>query len=152
MTRVRWFWMIPVFLLAISNHAPGATWYVWTNSPANGPGTNWPTAFRDIQSAVNAATNTEDRVLVTNGVYATGTKATPGASLLCRIVVTNAITVQSVNGPTNTLIVGQGPLGTGAVRCAYLTNNAVLSGFTLSNGFTRTDGDWRLNKCGAALA
>jgi hypothetical protein len=76
-------------------------------------------------------------VLVTNGIYAAGGRITPDGSSSNRIVVTNAITVRSVNGPGVTAIVGQGPLGDNAVRCAYLAPGAILSGFTLSNGHTR---------------
>ncbi|MFH0953313.1 MAG: choice-of-anchor Q domain-containing protein [Verrucomicrobiota bacterium] len=127
------FAMIAALLAAGSVHA--ATLYVWTNSPANGPGTAWTNAWWDIQSAVDVAT-TNDLVLVTNGVYATGGRKTPGGSLTNRIVVTNALTVRSVNGPADTIIVGKGPWGFDAVRCAYLANGAVLSGFTLTNGYT----------------
>ena len=38
------------------------------------------------------------------------------------------------------MIVGQGPLGDNAIRCAYLANDASLIGFTLSNGCTRMSG------------
>lgn len=117
-----------------------ATYRVWALSPANGPGSAWSNAFHTIQGAVDAATNAGDVVLVTNGLYLTGATATPGGALPCRIVVTNSIRVQSVNGPELTVIAGQGPLGDGAVRCAYLTNAAVLSGFTLYGGYTMTNG------------
>ncbi len=105
------------------------TYFVWTNSPANGPGTSWDTAYWDIQSAINAASNNGDVVVVTNGVYATGSTAMPVPQSLNRIVATNAITVRSVNGPLVTTLDG-----TGGVRCAYLGSGMVLSGFTLTNG------------------
>ena len=57
---------------------------------------------------MNAAAS-GDTVLVTNGVYSAGATVTPGYVLTNRVCITNAITVQSVNGPTNTFIVGAGP-------------------------------------------
>ena len=105
------------------------------------PFTDWSTAATNIQAAIDVA-DAGDLVLVTNGVYDTGERVMPGASLNNRIVVTNAIIVCSVNGPSNTVILGQGPTGDDAVRCVYLTNGAVLCGFTLSNGYTRTSGDY----------
>ncbi len=48
------------------------THYVWTNSPSPlTPYTNWTTAARTIQEAVDAAVD-GDTVLVTNGVYGVG--------------------------------------------------------------------------------
>ena len=58
-----------------------------------------------------------DEVVVTNGVYAGG------------LAVTNPLTLLSVNGPQFTVINGGGQL-----RCAYLTDGASLSGFTLTSG------------------
>src|SRR5262249_11165090 len=53
------------------------------------------------------------------------------------------ITIQSIHGPTVTIIQGyQVPdqtNGDSAVRCAYLTNGATLIGFTLQGGATRTN-------------
>ena len=107
-------------------------------------------AATNIQNAIDicAVGNT---VLVSNGVYVTGGRATPGASLTNRIVVTNAIIVRSVNGLSNTVICGQGPRGDNAVRCAYLANGAMLCGFTLSNGCTRTSGDYSKDMNGGGI-
>ena len=60
-------------------------------------------------------------------------------ALTTRVVINKAVTVRSVNGPTVTLIRGyQVPSSSTAytndVRCVYMTNNAVLDGFTITNG------------------
>jgi len=96
----------------------GATVFVWTNSPSDGPGTAWSNAWHSIQAAVDVATNAGDVVLVTNGTYYVSS----------RIRVTNAISVRSVNGDEETEINGRDASGG-----FYLDNVACrISGFTVT--------------------
>jgi len=108
-----------VVLSAVPAHA--ATWHVWTNSPANGPGTDWSNAFHDIQSAVDVATSTGDVVLVTNGSYL----------LTGQLNITNPVTLRSVAGAPWTTIDGNG-----VTRCVYLSaSNALIDGFRVTGGY-----------------
>ncbi|MBT3294615.1 MAG: hypothetical protein HN919_17175 [Verrucomicrobia bacterium] len=115
------------------------TWYVSTNSASDGPGTSWMNAFHSIQEAVDGA-GADDLVLVTNGVYNSGGAVASVYDLTNRVCITNGITVRSVNGPTQTFIIGAadpiGTNGTAAIRCASIASNCVLSGFALTNGHT----------------
>ncbi|MGH7991991.1 MAG: PKD domain-containing protein [Limisphaerales bacterium] len=129
------------FLLAVFVFSsPAGVLYVDLNStnPVS-PYAGWSTAATNIQDAI-AASTTGDTVLVTNGIYAVGGKSMDGV-ITNRVSVDKAITVQTVNGPYLTVIQGAwDPVSTNgpsAVRCAWLTNNAVLSGFTLRGGATR---------------
>lgn len=124
----------------LSLPAPAATYYVNSSNPApQTPYGDWGTAATNIQDALNLAGD-HDTVLVTNGVYAFGGAVVAG-DLLNRVALTNAVTVQSVNGPWVTTIQGAGATnGTAAVRCAWLTNGAALVGFTVTGGATRTSG------------
>lgn len=117
----------------------GDTYFVWTNSPSDGPGTNWATAFHDIQGGVDAA-GAGDTVLVTNGIYDTGGVLGPYGIVTSRVAVADNVIVESVNGPGETLIVGQGPLNN-AIRCVYMGANTTLSGFCLTNGYATFSGD-----------
>ncbi len=115
--------------------------YVSLTSPSPAaPYSSWATAARTIQAAVDAASVPGALVVVSNGVYATGQRAVEG-TMLNRVVVNKPLAVRSLNGPGVTTISGyQVPGSTnadGAVRCAYLSGGAVLSGFTLTGGATR---------------
>jgi hypothetical protein len=140
-------WMLDValtLLLLSAASASAATRYVWQDSPSPAPPyTNWTTSAHVIQDAVDAAV-AGDTVLVAGGLYATGGR-TVGTNLLAnRVAIDRAIAVESLMGPDVTIIQGyQVPSttnGDGAIRCVYLTNGASLTGFTLTNGATRTNG------------
>jgi hypothetical protein len=120
-----------------------------THIPA-APYTNWTTAATNIQVAIDAAAAGDD-ILVTNGVYQTGARSVYGADN--RVAITKPVTVRSVNGPEVTIIRGlqtSNTNGPGAVRCVYLTNAALLSGFTLTNGATQSDGNYVQQQSGGA--
>jgi hypothetical protein len=136
--------LIPALLALISLNAAAVTRYVDLNSPSpTPPYTTWPTAATNIQDAIDAAV-AGDLVLVTNGVYATGGQTNGTSYLTNRVVVNKPLTLQSVNGPSTTIIEGYPVPGTtngnSAVRCTYLTNGAALIGFTITNGSTRFSG------------
>lgn len=109
--------------------------YVAIGSPnPTPPYTNWLTAARSIQDAVNISDH--DILLVSNGVYNTGTQVA-SQTLPNRVAITNKVLVQSVNGPAVTIIEGGGSQGGTAIRCVYISAGAELVGFTLRDGFTQ---------------
>ena len=131
-------------LILVAAQAESATYYVNAARPNDaGAGTNWVTAKKSIKTAVALAID-GDTVIVTNGVYGSGTTVTPesGGTLNNRVVITYDITVRSVNGPDVTIIEGSGTNfygTTSAVRCVYMSKG-ILSGFTLRGGATFTNG------------
>jgi hypothetical protein len=133
----RIFWAWAALGLGCAGYAGAAVVHVsaMTGNDAN-DGSSWALAKQTIQAGVDAAAS-NDTVLVTNGSYNTGGRIPPG-QVLChtRVVIDKAVSVVSVNGPSNTFIVGQGPRDENAIRCVWMTNNATLGGFTLTNGFT----------------
>jgi len=142
--------LIPVLLASLSLNAVAETRYVDLNSPSpTPPYTSWPTAATNIQDAIDAAV-AGDLVLVTNGVYRTGGRVVFGG-MTNRVAVTKPITLQSVNGAGSTIIEGKSPSGVSAVRCVYLTNQAQLVGFTLTNGATLASGDLNKERSGGGV-
>ena len=116
------------------------------------PYSSWATAATNIQVAIDVA-DIGEIVLVTNGVYATGGKVKLG-DLTSRVALDKALMVVSVNGYASTVI--QGALtsptnGPSAVRCAWLADGAVLGGFTLRNGATRTIGYLNTDQSGGGF-
>ena len=92
--------------------------YVWLGGADTPPYSNWANAAHTIQDAVNAAAP-GDMVLVTNGIY----------YLTSQIIVSNNLTVKSVNGMAVTVVNGQS-----TCRGFYLDGNAVVEGFSVTNG------------------
>lgn len=155
----------PVVLTAYNSAWPGGVsatslvlvtdqpvYFVAKDNPgAQPPYATWATAAASIQDAVEAATQVGSLVLVSNGVYDAGGAAVYG-TMTNRVALVRPITVRSVNGPASTVIAGSGAgggaCGDGAIRCAYVGSGAVLSGFTLTNGFTRSTGDTDRERCG----
>jgi hypothetical protein len=134
--------------------ASAATNYVWLNSPRSAPPfATWSTAAHSIQDAVDAA-SAGDLILVTNGLYATGGRAV-FRTMTNRVAITKAVTVLSVSGPGATTIEGQASPGTnngpGAIRCVYLADGAVLSGFGLRHGATHSAGDILRERSGGGV-
>jgi len=131
-------YLVFAWCFALAFSSPASTRYVDINNPSPAaPYTNWLTAAGNIQDAIDAS-GPGDLVLVTNGIYKTGSRTivddTP-----CRVVVDKPVTVRSVNGPDVTIIEGFSlpgsfPWSLDSVRCVYLTNHAQLVGFTLTNG------------------
>jgi hypothetical protein len=125
---------IAAILMLLATGAAAATTNTYfvnaSSSNPQPPFDTWAKAAADIQTAVNRAQSdlvpgtTECVVLVTNGLY----------TLTSQIVVNKGITLQSVNGTSRTAINGGYPASTN--RCLLVTNcSAVISGFTVSNGF-----------------
>ncbi len=107
------------------------------------PYANWASAANSIQDAIDLAPPGA-LIWVNDGIYRSGARSLDG-STTNRITATNAVTIQSVHGSTATVIDGGG-----AMRCAYLGDGAVLTGFTLTNGATSGDGGGAL--CATANA
>lgn len=127
---------ICVLSLTVSVGFPFSSWavnrYVSLSGGNLAPYTNWSMAATQIQPAIHVSAS-GDLILVTNGVYSAG--AVLVNDITNRVAVTNEVTVQSVNGPSVTALVGAGPDGGNAIRCAYVGSNASLNGFTLTNGY-----------------
>lgn len=115
-------------LLAAARPVSATTYYVTTTGDDTADGTNWATALLTISNAV-AKTSGGDTVTVSNGAY----------TLAAQIYITNGITVQSLNGITNTVVNGGYPGSSN--RCFYVNHaDAVVDGFTITNAYVNASG------------
>ena len=128
---------------------PGFTNFVAPGGGHVAPFTNWPDAATNVQAAIDA-NMAGGLVLVDDGIYDSGGLAVDGGPTN-RVALTNALDVVSRNGPEHTWIVGNGPVGDAAVRCAYVGAGARLVGFTLTNGHTRAAGDATRSQSGGGV-
>lgn len=120
------------------NAATAAVHYINTHtplhyvSPQGGhvyPYITWETAARDIQTALDTA-DPGDTVIVGDGAYTTQT-----------VNVNKPVTVRSLNGAAHAVI-----SGLGARRCVTMSSpDAVLEGFTLTNGMAAAGGGLHLS-------
>ncbi len=132
----------------------GTTRFVNINTPAPAwPFATWATAATNIQHAIDTALPGH-LVLVSNGVYQTGVRIAPNSEQFNRVFIDKPITVQSVHGASNTVIRGnpaEGPSGSLAVRCVWMTNGSTLIGFTLADGATRSNSASSLDLYGGGI-
>jgi hypothetical protein len=98
------------------------------------PFISWANAATTIQAAVDVCVD-GDTVFVTNGIYNTGQVIVDSPIGTNRICVDKAITVQSINGPINTVIDGDEN-----IRCVFMTNGCSLIGFMVTNGLAEYSG------------
>ena len=129
--------------------------YVDASRPDDtGAGTNWATAKRTIQAGVDAVSTT-GTVWVTNGVYDAGGAVTPGYALTNRVCITNAIVLQSVNGPAVTVIKGaagsNGSNDVDSIRGVFMDGGCALNGFTVTNGYTMASGNTDYDRSGGGV-
>ncbi|MDD5676707.1 MAG: choice-of-anchor Q domain-containing protein [Kiritimatiellae bacterium] len=116
------------------------------NAEASSPFTSWMTAASNIQQAIDdAECVASDTVLVSNGVYNTGSQ-TAASQLANRVAVTKGITVRAVSINWADTVIEGAPdpntfsNGSAAIRGVYLTNGAVLIGFTITKGYADSNG------------
>ncbi|MEI6395099.1 MAG: choice-of-anchor Q domain-containing protein, partial [Verrucomicrobiota bacterium] len=114
-----------------------AAWYVSPTGNDSSRGTNWATAKKTLQAAVDAAP-IGATVWVTNGSYSTGGRPAGDQNVTNVVAVEKPLTLRSLNGPGVTRIVGSsGPVpltNQFGVRGLYLGAGASLIGFTVTNG------------------
>ncbi len=142
---------LPVLLVVSAINARANVLYVDLNSTNSAaPYSTWSTAATNIQNAIDAAT-AGDLVLVTNGIYISGSTVVYG-SLTNVVAINKAVTVQSVNGPGVTTIRNSLFYIFGyATRCVYMTNNSTLIGFNVNSGTTRSAGDSLKEESGGGI-
>lgn len=117
-------------------NAASVTHYVALDSPnPTPPFLTWATAATNIQHAFDA-TAAGDEVVVTNGIYRTGGGWSWDGVAMARVSLAGDVVVRSVNGPEVTVIEGYpyDPDSGVGMRCAFVGDGAVLSGFTLTGG------------------
>ncbi|MDD5679230.1 MAG: MBG domain-containing protein [Kiritimatiellae bacterium] len=108
--------------IALTIVGRATVFYASTNGQSIAPYTNWAMAATNIQDAIDAAIS-GDQVWVSNGTF----------TVASELVVTNGVLLGGYYGPENTFINGNYPATTN--RCFNVAHsNAIVQGFTISNG------------------
>jgi len=114
-------WMMAAALTAGFGMSAQATdRYVSLTGAQQSPFTNWTSAARDIQTAVDVSSNS-DQVIVAAGTY----------YLTSTLTISKSITVRSLNGARTTIIDGNYP-SRNITAVQITTQPAVLDGFTIT--------------------
>ncbi|MDD5678181.1 MAG: choice-of-anchor Q domain-containing protein [Kiritimatiellae bacterium] len=134
-------------MLLLAGSAFADTHYVIKDyAGASSPFTDWTTAASNIQQAIDdALCEPADTVMVASGTYNTGGQAA-ASQLTNRVAVTKVITVRAASTNWADTVIEGAPdpntltNGPAAIRGVYLTNGAALIGFTVTKGFTDSNG------------
>ncbi len=142
------------FAIFLAAGTQGAVHYVdASNVNSDPPYLTWQTAAATIQDAVDLA-DPNDEIVVTNGLYGTGGRA-PIGTLVNRVYIDRPLNIHSINGPDFTTIRGVQVTGTtngdGAIRCVLFLGAGILSGFTIKDGATLTNGDLNVERQGGGI-
>lgn len=127
--------ILTALFLAFACDTPAAiTYYVAASGSDVNDGLSWESPKASIETAVSAAV-AGDTILVSNGTY----------TLTAPIyIVYQDVLLQSVNGSANTIIDGQ--FAGDDVPCVSVASNAVLDGFTITNGINYYSGGGVFNE------
>ena len=122
------FYLVAITLILQAGQGLAATLYVDVNNTKPvAPYVSWDTAAQTIQDAVDVAA-AGDTIIVGPGDYLAGSRVS-GDGTTNRVAINKPVVVQSLFGASLTTL-----RGLNIMRCAYLTNGAVLTGFTLHYG------------------
>ncbi len=123
------------FTLLLCVSAATAAVFVDCNAPSGGDGLTWATAFQRVQNGLDAASDSNSEVWVATGTYAENVILRAGRHLYGGFIGTEADRFERSPAANETIIDG-GQVGS-VVNGA---NNAVMDGFTITNGKSNGSG------------
>ena len=148
MKRISWM-VIAVLVMVVS--AQAEDFYVDASRPNDsGDGKSWADAKQTIQAGIDA-TDGDDTVWVTNGIYDAGVSVAASESISNRVSFSGKYRIKLLavsTNPADTVIVGapdpdtSGP-GPKAIRCIRQGSGHVgieVAGFTITNGYSTAAG------------
>lgn len=128
--------MTVVFLMVLCTAAASnAAVFVNCDAPSGGDGTTWATAFQHVQDGLTAATTSNNEVWVAEGTYGQNVFLRAGMRLYGGFSGTETSRFQRDPAAHPTIIDG-GQAGNTVIGA----NEAVIDGFTITNGKPATNG------------